>query len=66
MHREPQRGNNRVQNDSGDSTVLAYFLEFEEFKCNGTLFNFHSDELCGRVDGTLSALTTELQRGPSE
>lgn len=57
--------NDSIQNTPADSAVLAYFRTFEAFMYVGTCFNFHSDELYGRVNGTVSAFTADLQRNPS-
>jgi hypothetical protein len=54
--------NSAVQITPGKSLVLAYFKLFAQFRYSGMFFNFHSDELCGRVDGTLAAFTATLQR----
>ena len=54
--------NDAIQIDAGKSTLLAYFKIFRGFMYSGTFFNFHSDELCGRVDGTLTPFTAELKR----
>lgn len=44
------------------SPVMAYLKTFQSFRYSGMFFNFHSDELCGRVDGTLRAMTLALSR----
>lgn len=44
------------------SPVTAYLKTFQSFRYSGMFFNFHSDELCGRVDGTLRAMTLALSR----
>jgi hypothetical protein len=54
--------NNSIQITPGKSAVLAYFKVFQSFRYSGTLLNFHSDELCGQFDGTLTAFTLALQR----
>lgn len=54
--------NNSIQITPGKSAVLAYFKVFTQFRYTGTLFNFHSDEQCGRVDASLAAFTATLQR----
>ncbi|HKO55654.1 MAG TPA: hypothetical protein VJ276_07215 [Thermoanaerobaculia bacterium] len=46
--------------DAGDSPVLRFFAAHEALSFSAKFFNFHSDELCARVDGTLSVLTQEL------
>ena len=48
------------------SPVLAYLKTFQSFRYSGMFFNFHSDELCGRVDGTLRAMTLALSRLPPQ
>lgn len=50
-----------LQIQAGDSTVLSYFAGFQSFVFFAKFFNFHSDELCGRVHGSLSVdqLTTD-------
>lgn len=48
----------------GKSILLTYFKLFKSFRYSHTLLNFHSDELCGRVEGTLTALTPALLRLP--
>jgi hypothetical protein len=54
--------NSAIQITPGKSALLAYFKLFQSFRYSGTLLNFHSDELCGQVDGTLAAFTLTLQR----
>ena len=54
--------NKAIQITAGRSALLTYFKAFQSFRYSGTFFNFHSDELCGRVDGTLTALTLALLR----
>lgn len=54
--------NDEVQINQNGSTVMAYFACFQSFIYSGTHFNFHSDELCGRFDGTLTAQTRALMR----
>lgn len=44
---------------AGDSAVLGLFDKFSDFTFRAKFFNFHSDELCGRVDGTLAVRTME-------
>ena len=56
--------NDAVQINQNGSTVMAYFADFQSFIYSGTHFNFHSDELCGRFDGTLTAQTRALMRQP--
>ena len=41
---------------------MAYLKTFTSFRYSGMFFNSHSDELCGRVDGTLRAMTLALSR----
>lgn len=54
--------NSAVQVTPGKSAVLTYFKLFTKFRFSGMFFNFHSDELCGRFDGSLAAFTLNLQR----
>jgi hypothetical protein len=54
--------NDSVQITPGKSIVMAYFKTFVGFRFSGTLLNFHSDEQCGQVDGTLQPLTAMLLR----
>jgi hypothetical protein len=54
--------NNSIQITPGGSIVMGYFKIFPAFRYSGTLLNFHSDELCGQVDGTLQPLTAILSR----
>jgi hypothetical protein len=56
--------NKAIQITAGRSALLTYFKAFQSFRYSGTLLNFHSDELCGQVDGTLTALTPALLRQP--
>lgn len=56
--------NDAVQINQEDSPVMAYFAGFQSFIYSGRHFNFHSDELCGRFDGTLTAQTRALMRLP--
>jgi hypothetical protein len=51
--------NGGIMIDPGDSVVLGFFEKFEEFAFRAKFFNFHSDELCGRFDGTIAVRTTE-------
>ncbi|HEV2853455.1 MAG TPA: ferritin-like protein [Thermoanaerobaculia bacterium] len=51
--------NDAVTINADDSAVLAFFEQFSEFALRAKFFNFHSDELCGRVDGTLAVRTVE-------
>lgn len=51
-----------VQITPGNSVVMSYFKGFDSFMFSGTLLNFHSDELCGQVDGTLQPFTALLAR----
>ncbi|HKP72741.1 MAG TPA: hypothetical protein VJT82_07380 [Pyrinomonadaceae bacterium] len=57
--------NSGISITPGRSIVLSYLKLYKSFRYTGTLFNFHSDELCGRIDGTLQAITRELLRMPS-
>ncbi|MCU1244491.1 MAG: hypothetical protein JWN02_401 [Acidobacteria bacterium] len=52
--------NDAVQVDASDSPVLKFFAAHGSYAFSAKFFNFHSDELCARVDGTLSVLTEEL------
>ena len=54
--------NDAVQITPGNSVVMSYFQGFDSFMFSGTLLNFHSDELCGQVDGTLQPFTALLSR----
>ncbi len=54
--------NSGVQVTPGKSVVMAYFKTFQTYRFSGTLLNFHSDEQCGQVDGTLQPLTALLLR----
>lgn len=54
--------NSSIQVTPGKSAVMAYFKLFQAFRFSSTLLNFHSDELCGQVDGTLQPLTLILNR----
>ena len=54
--------NSAVQITPGSSRVMAYFKTFAGFRFSGTLLNFHSDEQCGQVDGTLQPLNAMLLR----
>ncbi len=56
--------NDAIQINQNESPVMAYFADFHSFIYSGTHFNFHSDELCGRFDGTLTAQTRALMRLP--
>jgi hypothetical protein len=47
---------------AGRSAMLNYFKAFQSFRYSGTLLNFHSDELCGQFDGTLTPMTLALMR----
>ena len=42
--------------------VMTSFKLFPSFRFSGTLMNYHSDEKCGQVDGTLQPLTAMLNR----
>lgn len=54
--------NSAVQITTTKSPVMAYLKTFASFRYSGMFFNFHSDELCGRLDGTLRAMTLALSR----
>lgn len=54
--------NSAIQITPGKSVVMAYFKTFAAFRFSGMLLNFHSDEQCGHVDGTLQPLTAMLLR----
>lgn len=54
--------NASVQVTPGNSVLMSYFKGFDSFMFSGTLLNFHSDELCGQVDGTLQPFTALLSR----
>jgi hypothetical protein len=54
--------NNSIQITPGNSIVMSFFKLFKGFRFSGTLLNFHSDEQCGQVDGTLQPLTSILNR----
>ena len=54
--------NDAISIRAGNSAVLAYFKTFSTFKFQGTLLNFHSDELCGQFDGILEPFTAALAR----
>jgi hypothetical protein len=54
--------NKSIQITAGRSAMLTYFKAFQSFRYSGTLLNFHSDELCGQFDGTLTPLTLALLR----
>lgn len=54
--------NSAIQITPGSSRVMSYFSAFQSFLFSGTLLNFHSDELCGQVDGTLQPQTPLLLR----
>jgi predicted Zn-dependent protease with MMP-like domain len=54
--------NNSIQITPGNSIVMTYFKLSQAFRFSGTLLNFHSDEQCGQVDGTLQPLTPTLNR----
>lgn len=41
---------------------MSYFKAFQSFLFSGTLLNFHSDEQCGQVDGTLQPQTLQMLR----
>lgn len=52
--------NDGVSIEPGDSTVLRFFQRFVELAFGAKFFNFHSDELCGRVDGSVAVRTKQL------
>ena len=54
--------NSAIQITPGKSVVMVYFKMFAGFRFSGMLLNFHSDEQCGQVDGTLEPLTAMLSR----
>ena len=54
--------NDGISITPGSSIVMTYFRLFSAFRFSGTLLNFHSDEQCGQVDGTLQPLTPVLNR----
>lgn len=54
--------NNSIQITPGNSVVMSYLKLSQAFRFSGTLLNFHSDEQCGQVDGTLQPLTPILNR----
>ena len=54
--------NDSIQITSGNSIVMAYFKLASAFRFSAILLNFHSDEQCGQVDGTLQPLTPLLNR----
>lgn len=54
--------NDSVTVTPGNSVVMSYFKLAQSFRYSGTLLNFHSDEQCGQVDGTLQPLTPILNR----
>jgi hypothetical protein len=54
--------NNSIQITPGNSVVMSYLKLSSAFRYSGTLLNFHSDEQCGQVDGTLQPLTAILNR----
>jgi hypothetical protein len=54
--------NNSIQITPGNSIVMTYFTLSPSFRVSSTLLNFHSDEQCGQVDGTLQPLTPTLNR----
>jgi len=54
--------NSSLQITPGNSIVMTYFKLSQAFRFSGTLLNFHSDEQCGQVDGTLQPLTPTLNR----
>jgi hypothetical protein len=62
--RETYNGNvnSSVQIAPGRSIVMVFFKTFAGFRFSGTLLNFHSDEQCGQVNGTLQPLNAMLLR----
>ena len=54
--------NNSIQITPGNSVVMSFLKLSKSFRFSGTLLNFHSDEQCGQVDGTLQPLTSILNR----
>ena len=62
--KETYNGNidSAIQITPGKSVVLELFKLCPSFRYSGTLLNFHSDEQCGQVDGTLEPLTAMLSR----
>ena len=54
--------NDSIHITPGNSVVMSYFKLCQAFRFSGTLLNFHSDEQCGQVDGSLEPLTAVLNR----
>ena len=54
--------NDSIQITPVNSLVMTYFKLSQAFRFSSTLLNFHSDEQCGQVDGTLQPLTSLLNR----
>jgi hypothetical protein len=54
--------NSAIQITPGSSRVMTYFQAFQSYLFSGTLLNFHSDELCGQVDGTLQPQSLAMLR----
>ena len=54
--------NSTIQITPGNSIVMSCLKLASAFRYSGTLLNFHSDEQCGQVDGTLQPLTAILNR----
>ena len=46
--------NDSIVTHPGSSTVASYFSNFQSYVFVAKLYNYHSDEQCGHVDGTLS------------
>lgn len=49
--------NDSISFTPNDSTVLRYMARFASFAFGAKLFNFHSDDMCGQVDGSVAANT---------
>jgi hypothetical protein len=60
--RKPTTATSTTRSDHWNSIVMAYFKLSSAFRFSATLLNFHSDEQCGQVDGTLQPLTPLLNR----
>lgn len=54
--------NSGITINPGKSVVMGYLKSFSSFRFSCTLLNFHSDELCGQIEGTLRPLTALLNR----
>lgn len=54
--KEEYRGliNDSINFQPFESSVLRYFLEFNSFNFFARMFNYHSDEQCGQVHGSIS------------